>query len=150
MTLQDDIRSVLSEADTQAGVAIWHIESDTQIDVNGDDPYPMASTFKIPILATAMKQFADGQFKMDTRIALKDEDKSLGSGILPYFKSGVEPTVLDLLTLMIIISDNTATDMMVEFLGGADVIEGYMHELGLNDIYFKNELKTVAQSTVPG
>lgn len=149
MTLQEAIQTVLEDADIQAGVAAWHIESDTKIDVNGDQLYPMASTFKIPILATAMKQLTEGKFQLDTRIALKDDDKSRGSGILPYFEPGLQPTILDLLTLMIIISDNTATDMTVELLGGCDVVESYMHELGLTDIYFKMNCKDLLRTLFP-
>ena len=47
MTLKDDIQAVLTQANIDAGVAVWHIESGEQTDVNGDVPYPMASTFKI-------------------------------------------------------------------------------------------------------
>ena len=73
----------------------------------------------------------------------------MGSGILPYFESGLQPTVRDLLTLMIIISDNTATDIMVDYLGGAAVIEGYMHELGLADIFFKLNCKDLLRYAFP-
>ena len=149
MTLQDNIRGVLQEANMQAGVAVWHIESNTKIDVNGNDSYPMASTFKIPILATAFKQHAEGKLDLEARVSLSDEDKSRGSGILPFFQAGVCPTVRDMLTLMIIISDNTATDMMVDYLGGAGVIETYMHELGLVDIYFKLKCKELIRSMFP-
>jgi len=113
MTLSDRIKSIISDAQIEAGVAVWHIESGARLDVNGDTPFPMASTFKIPILATACKQLTAGAISLDARVPLADEDKSMGSGILPYFESGLQPTVRDLLTLMIIISDNTATDIMV-------------------------------------
>ena len=149
MTLQSDIQSIIEQADMEAGVAVWHIESGEQVEVNGDQPFPMASVFKIPILATAGKQLKDGKINLDTRITLKDEDKSAGSGILPYFEAGVNPTVRDLLTLMIIISDNTATDMTVELLGGPQVVESYMHELGLTDIYFKMNCKDLLKSLFP-
>ena len=117
MTLVERIREIVSAAGIDAGVAIWHIESDTRLDVNGDEPFPMASTFKIPILATACQQLTDGLISLDSRLPLADEDKSLGSGILPYFEQGLQPTLRDLLTLMIIISDNTATDMVVDVSG---------------------------------
>lgn len=149
MSLQDDIRTILQEADMQASIAAWHIESDVKIDVNGDDPYPMASTFKIPILAKAFKQHAEGILDLEARVPLNNEDKSRGSGILPFFQSGVKPTVRDLLTLMIIISDNTATDIMVDYVGGAEAIESYMHELGLTDIYFKINCKQLIRSMFP-
>ncbi len=149
MSLIERIQAIITEADIEAGVAVWHIESGRRLDVDGDVPFPMASTFKIPILATACKQLADGAISLDTRMPLADEDKSMGSGILPYFESGLEPTVRDLLTLMIIISDNTATDIMVDYLGGASVIEGYMHELGLSDIFFKWKCKELLRFAFP-
>ncbi len=149
MTLVDRIEEIISAAEIDAGLAIWHIESDTRLDVNGDEPFPMASTFKIPILATACQQLTEGLISLDSRLPLADEDKSLGSGILPYFESGLQPTFRDLLTLMIIISDNTATDMVVDYLGGAAVIEGYMHELGLTDIFFKLNCKDLLRYAFP-
>ena len=149
MTLVDRIREIIDAAGIDAGVAIWHIESDTRLDVNGDAPFPMASTFKIPILATACQQLTAGVISLDSRVPLADEDKSLGSGILPFFESGLEPTLRDLLTLMIIISDNTATDMMVDYLGGAAVIEGYMHALGLREIFFKLNCKDLLRHAFP-
>src|SRR5438552_407661 len=127
----------------EAGVSVWHIESGEQIDVNGDESYPMASVFKIPVLATAGQQLKAGKLKLDDRILLKNEDKSAGSGILQFLEAGVSPTFRDLLTLMIIISDNTATDMNVATLGGPLVVESYMHQLGLNDIYLKMDCKNL-------
>ena len=149
MSLQDKIADIMTDADIDAGVAVWHVESGRQLHVNGDESFPMASTFKIPILATACKQLQAGEINLDSRLALRDEDKSLGSGILPYFEAGLHPTLRDLLTLMIIISDNTATDMTVDLLGGAPAIEGYMRELGLTDIYFKLNCKELLRYLFP-
>ncbi len=69
--------------------------------------------------------------------------------ILPSFEAGLSPTFRDLLTLMIIISDNTATDMNVELLGGAQVVEDAMHALGLKDIYFKYNCKDLLRLLFP-
>ncbi|MDE2638495.1 MAG: class A beta-lactamase-related serine hydrolase [Chloroflexota bacterium] len=149
MSLRERLQAIITEADIEAGVAVWHIESGRRLDVSGDVPFPMASTFKIPILATACRQLADGAISLEARVQLADDDKSMGSGILPYFESGLAPTVRDLLTLMIIISDNTATDIMVDYLGGAAVIEGYMRELGLTDIFFKWNCKELLRFAFP-
>ena len=149
MSLAETIAGIMKAADIRAGVAVWHIESGEQVDVNGDEPFPMASTFKIPILTTACRQLVRGEISLDTRVPLSDGDKSLGSGILPYFESGLQPTVRDLLTLMMIISDNTATDMMVDTLGGAAVIEGVMREIGLSEIYFKHSCKELLRYMFP-
>ena len=149
MTLVEQIQDIATAAGMHIGMAAWHIESDTRLDVNGDEPFPMASTFKIPILATACRQLAVGAISLDSRVPLRDEDKSLGSGILPFFEEGLEPTVRDLLTLMIIISDNSATDIVVDYLGGAAVVEAYMHELGLREIFFKLNCKDLLRLALP-
>ena len=149
MSLADKINAIIERADIKAGVAAWHIESGVKYDVNGDQPFPMASTFKIPILAQACQQLTVGELSLETRVPLGDEDKSLGSGILPYFESGLEPTVRDLLTLMIIISDNTATDIVVDLLGGAGKIENYMRQLGLPEISFKLNCKELLRHLFP-
>ena len=149
MTLKHDIQTVIDGCGIDAGVAIWHVELGEQIEFNGSRPFPMASVFKIPILATAGKQIKQSKINLDTRITLKDADKSTGSGILPFFEDGVNPTIRDLLTLMIIISDNTATDINVGLLGGPLVIENTIHELGLTDIYFKMDCKTLLRTLFP-
>ena len=56
MSLPDTIAGIMADADIHAGVAVWQIESGERCHVNGDESFPMASTFKIPILATACKQ----------------------------------------------------------------------------------------------
>ena len=149
MSLSDTIAGIVEKADIQAGAAVWHIESGEKVDVNGEQPFPMASTFKIPILAAACQLLAAGALSLDTRVPLEDVDKSLGSGILPYFESGLQPTVRDLLTLMIIISDNTATDIVVDLLGGAPAIEETMRRLGLPEISFKLNCKELLRHLFP-
>jgi beta-lactamase class A len=148
-TLQQDIHAVIEAANMQAGIAIRQIETGEQIEINGSQPFPMASVFKIPILATAGLQLKAGKIDLNSRVTVRDEDKSAGSGILPFFEAGVSPTVRDLLTLMIIISDNTATDMTVDLLGGPQIVESAMHNLGLTDIYFKMNCKQLLKTLFP-
>jgi len=147
VSLESDIRAVIQGF--EAGVAVWQIESGEKIDINGSRPFPMASVFKIPILAVAGQQLQAGKLKLEDRIALTDEAKSMGSGILRVFEPGVSPTFRDLLTLMIIISDNTATDMNIDLLGGTAVIEQAMHDLGLNDMYIKMNCKDLLKGLFP-
>ena len=60
MSLTEGIAGIIADADIHAGVAVWQIESGAKCDVNGDESFPMASTFKIPILATACQQLEAG------------------------------------------------------------------------------------------
>ncbi len=149
MSLEQKLQAVIEQAGIDAGIAVTHIESGEQTEINGSSPFPMASVFKIPILATAGQQLAQGKFQLEDRVTVREADKSTGSGILAFFDEGVQPTRRDLLRLMIIISDNTATDINVDLLGGAQVVESAMHALGLTDIFFKMNCKDLLKELVP-
>ena len=149
MTLQSEIQSVIDAANIEAGVAVWHLESGEQFDINGSRQFPMASVVKIPVLAAAGKLLAAGKLSFDQRVPLKDSDKSIGSGDLQFLEAGLNPTFRDLLTLMIIISDNTATDMCIDLIGGGAVVEQTMRDLGLNDIYVKMNVKELLRMLFP-
>lgn len=90
----------------------------------------MASVFKIPVMVEAFRQQGEGRFSLDDRWELHDEDKATGGGVLTRLAPGLRLTVRDLVTLMIIISDNTATDMLVRRLG-TERITATMRALGL-------------------
>jgi beta-lactamase class A len=119
---------------TSMGVAIKHLESGEEVYIDADQPVPLCSVFKIPVLAEAFHQIDEGRFTLDDRWELTLAEKNLPSGILVFLQDGLMPTVRDLLTLMIIISDNTATDMVMHRLGVPSTTQ-FMHELGLTNIH---------------
>ena len=90
------------------------------------------SVIKIPIMVEVLRRAERGEFALADRMEYKAGDQRLGSGILAKFDAGLRPTVRDLLTLMIIISDNTATDMLADRVGRANVTKT-MHDLGLKN-----------------
>jgi len=142
MTLQDQIQAAMDASGAEMGVSLIHLESGAEIHLNADDSYPMASVLKIPVLCEAFHQMAGGAFTLDDRWPLTYPDKNIGSGILTYLQEGLNPTVRDLLTLMIIISDNTATDMAMRRLGVAN-IDGLMKALGLDDIHLVFDIRGI-------
>ena len=125
---------VANSSATLTGIALQHLESGEEILLNAHDSFPMASVLKIPVLVEAFRQSEAGKFTLEDRWSLTAAEKNIGSGILTYMQDGLQPTVRDLLTLMIIISDNTATDMVMNRLGVAE-IQQTMRNLGLNDIH---------------
>ncbi len=131
-TLHDTLRAIINRGPATAGVAVRHVERDEAVGFDADQPYPAASVFKIPVLVEAFRRMALGEFSLADRWELTEEDKSTGSGVLVRLMPGLQPTVHDLLTLMIIISDNTATDVLVRRLG-PERITATMRELGLRD-----------------
>jgi beta-lactamase class A len=141
-SLSDQIQSAIDASGAEMGVSLIHIESGEEIHINADDSFPMASVLKIPVLCEAFHQMATGAFTLEDRWPLTYPQKNIGSGILTYLQDGLNPTVRDLLTLMIIISDNTATDMVMRQLG-VDKIDGYMKELGVGDIHMAFDIRGI-------
>jgi beta-lactamase class A len=134
-TLHAAIDSVIAASGaTTMGVAIKHLESGWELHRNADQPVPLCSVFKIPVLCEAFRQIDEGRFGLDDRWQLTLAEKNLPSGVLVFLQDGLLPTVRDLLTLMIIISDNTATDMVMHRLG-KDTATRFMHELGLVELH---------------
>src|SRR5690242_18948330 len=86
------------------------------------------SVIKIPLMAEAFRQMAEGKFQLSHRIRLTDAAKQPGTGVIRSLDAGVELTIKDLLTLMIIVSDNTATDLLYYKVGGPDAVNRLMKE----------------------
>lgn len=147
-TLQTRIEHIIAASDARIGVAIRHIESGAEVMIDADQPVPLASVVKIPVLVEAFRQLGEGRFRLDDRWTLDRRVKALGSGILTFFDDGLCPTVKDLLTLMITISDNTATDMVMERLGVA-AINDTMHRLGLQNTHVAHTLHEIFEDMLP-
>ena len=146
--LQEQIENAIAAADAHVGVAMRHLERDEELMVNADDSFPMASVLKIPVLVEAFRQLDAGRFTLDDRWELTVAEKNLGSGVLTHFDDGLTPTVRDLLTLMMIISDNTATDMVIHRLG-LDAINGTLRELGLQHTFLPMTIRQIFESILP-
>ena len=128
------LQSIIACVDAEISLFAHHIESGAEIDIDGDRVYPLASVLKIPVLVEAFRQIGQGRFSLADRFELTVAEKNLPSGVLTFFDDGLQPTLRDLLTLMIIISDNTATDMVMHRLG-VESINQTMHGLGLTEIH---------------
>lgn len=137
--LERKVKDVLSCAPGHMGVSIRLAGRGPIVQIDSEEMFPLASVYKVPLLATLFHKVDEGKERLDRRIILKEIDKALGSGDLQYFRSGASLTVHDLCHLMIVHSDNTATDM-VHRLVGLDAPNRYMRELGLEniDIYCPN------------
>jgi beta-lactamase class A len=99
-------------------------------DLWGDTKVRTASTIKLPILCALESLVAAGKVRWDERIVLKPEDKVSGSGVLGSLADGTDLTVRNLATLMIIVSDNTATNLIVDRIT-ADAVNDYLDTIGL-------------------
>ena len=99
------------------GVAAIHLDSGETIAVAADERFPTASAIKTAVMVEAFHQIAAGRLRKDQLVTLTDEVKVGGSGVLPSLRSGGQHSIGDLLYLMIALSDNTATNMLIALVG---------------------------------
>jgi beta-lactamase class A len=111
--LKRRIRSIASALDGTLGGYVHAVETGAQVTLNADQLFPMASVFKIPILAELLCQVHAGLGSLEERVTLSDEMRSPGSGVLKELSAETALTMGDLARLMIIVSDNTATDILL-------------------------------------
>ena len=124
------------------------MEGDFQIALNGNDRFPMASVYKIPIAAYALKLSETHLLDFDRMVYLMPEDLRMGSGIIAsrFTLPGVSLSLKNLMRLMIEDSDNTATDLILNLCGGPKKVSEFLDQRGITGMrvddtileYFKN------------
>lgn len=130
MSLLAKINNATKNFEGTLGVSVKDLSSGVGASVNGDELFPMASVFKVPIILEFYRQIESGTLNLGEKVILLEKNKVPGSGILKELSEGLEITFRDLLELMMILSDNTATDLVVERVGMENVNKT-LRELGL-------------------
>ena len=130
----DHLYSFIHQEDEQLNgnlhVAITDIKSGEELHYRSDERVKTASVIKLPILVHIALLCHEGKQSWNEKLALTDQEKVAGSGVLTGLSEGLEISVRDLCQLMIVISDNTATNMLIERFGIAPINEG-VRSLGL-------------------
>ena len=118
------------------GVAAIHLESGRGVLLNGDDQFPMASTYKVPIAVEILAQVDEGKRSLDDLITMQTSDHVVTYGALSDFfdTPGSRLTIQNVLGLMLRISDNIATDLLFREAGGAEAITARMRASGAEGI----------------
>lgn len=104
-----------------------------------DVPLVAASVIKIPIFVEAFRQERDGLLSMDEEFSIRPEQKMPSCGALTYLHDGLQVTLRDLCVLMIILSDNTATNILIDRLG-MDAVNKTLRSLGLTQTTLRRKL----------
>lgn len=124
------IEHIVAEIGGTVGVAVRDVARSRALDINPDVRFPSASVIKVPILVELLARAEEGGLSLDDRARVSEADKVPGSGVLRMMHEGLELTLGDLAHLMITISDNTASNMLIDRLG-CDRINARMEGLGL-------------------
>lgn len=133
--LKSRIEEAMPLAQGLVGVSIKHLESNIALEVNGDGAFPMASTFKLPVLVELQAMAKAGSLQWDEMVEISSLHQHLGSGDLTpiYDPPGVALSIRNLANLMMMISDNSAADICLARAGAAKVT-ARMRSLGIDGI----------------
>ena len=133
--LQDKIDRIISRSGGTIGVSLIHLESGATLSVRGGERFPMASVYKLPIAIELLTQVAAGRLALDRPIGLAPSDIRACCTLSRHHpRGGVTMTAGELLELMIVESDNTASDAILKLVGGPSVVERRMRTLGFDKI----------------
>jgi beta-lactamase class A len=120
-------------------VGVKDLNSEREFYFNEKEVFPAASIIKVPILIALFRQIEKQKISPEQKIILKEKDKARGAGILFELHEGLELTVLDLAKLMIVISDNTATNLLIDCIG-FDEINAFMKDIGMEGSFLKRKM----------
>ena len=107
-----------------------NLDSGVSYALRADAPVPTASTIKLPIMIELFAQASEGRLDWNQKLVLTDQDKVSGSGVLTELSAGDALPIRDLMHLMIVVSDNTATNLILDRIGG-NAVNVRMAQLGL-------------------
>jgi beta-lactamase class A len=130
--LDQRVRAELAQFKGRVRLFAKNLDTGEVYETGGDDRVPTASTIKIAIMVEAFTRVAEGKAKWTDELVLTKEKKVGGSGILQEFADGLHLTFRDGVSMMMIMSDNTATNLMIDVLT-ADAINARMESLGLKE-----------------
>jgi len=124
-------RLVLAEVarvPARVGVYVKNLNTGEEVAIRADEIFSSQSIRKIPIMILAFQSAEEGKLNLSERVEIRRSDFRIGTGVLQYHDPGTSVTVRDLITEMIITSDNTATGIVMRKLGGRDRINQWLSD----------------------
>ncbi|MFN8486791.1 MAG: serine hydrolase [Caldilineaceae bacterium] len=137
--LEDNLHRQIAGFPGVAGIAVKDLTDNLTLAINADELFPTASTIKVHILVQLLMRAAAGEVNLQERIPVQPEQHVYGSGVLAYLQGPVEMTLLDIAILMIIASDNTATNLCLEY-AGIEATNRLLETLGLTQTKVRRKM----------
>ncbi len=129
-----------AQKDLVAGMFFYNPETGAYLDLAGDKAFPAASTIKLPVLVAFFQAVDAGQVRLDEPLVMRKDLIASESGVMQYQPVGTKYSALETADQMITISDNTATNMLIDRLGGVAVLNQRFQSWGLAQINLRNPL----------
>lgn len=144
--IQQQIEAIAAEGRGRIGVAAMDLDGGGQIFVNGDMPFPMASTAKIAVAATFLEQVEQGNFRLDQQFPMMVRVRETGTASPQApLRAGDVFTAQSLMELMITRSSNEATDGLLQVVGGFHNVNRWLARNGISGQRLDHTMATLVR-----
>ncbi|MFP4651637.1 MAG: serine hydrolase [Phormidium sp.] len=139
--LDDQLQELLGAyPELTPGVMVLDVATGDYVQIGQDRAFAAASTIKSPILVAFFQAVDGGQVRLDEPLRLQESHIQGGSGSLQYEAPGLELSALEVATLMIVESDNTATNLLIDRLGGMEALNDRFRQWGMTETVLQDWL----------
>ena len=146
--LQEDLVALAGQHRGKVALYATQLNTGKSVAIDADRPVQTASVIKLTILFEAMEQVRAGKARWDEKLTLAKGDGVSGSGVLTFFDAPLTLTLKDVLTMMIIMSDNTATNLAIDRFG-VDAVNARIAWMGLKDTHLYKKIGKPATGPMP-
>lgn len=115
-----------------------------QLVINGEMTFSAASIIKIPLVSLLLEKAARGEIDLDEPQQISDANRVGGAGVITLMNERFQPTVKDLAVLTIVLSDNTATNQVIDLVGGTEEVTRYCYSLGMTGTELQRKMMDFA------
>src|ERR1041385_5545060 len=144
-TLDDQVKPLVASFKGKVSLFAKNLDTGETYGLNPDERVRTASTIKIAVMIEAFARVAEGKVKWTDEVVLTKEKKVSGSGILNELSDGLKLTLRDAVNLMMILSDNTATNLVLDVLT-TDAVNARMESLGFKQIKIMRKVGSGGES----
>src|SRR5215213_8441157 len=144
-TLDDQVKPLVASFKGKVSLFAKNLDTGETYGLNPDERVRTASTIKIAVMIEAFARVAEGKAKWTDEVRLTKEKKVSGSGILNELSDGLKLTLRDAVNLMMILSDNTATNLVLDVLT-TDAVNARMESLGFKQIKIMRKIGSGGES----
>ena len=145
-SLDDQVKPLVTSFKGKVSLFAKNLDTGETYALNPDERVRTASTIKIAVMIEAFARVAEGKIKWTDEVVLTKEKKVSGSGILAELSDGLHLTLRDAVNLMMILSDNTATNLVLDVLT-TDAVNARMESLGFKNIKIMRKIGSGGEST---
>jgi beta-lactamase class A len=141
LLLRGELAKIASGVTGRVGVAVAGIESGDTLTIDGSGRYPMQSVYKFPVALAALRRVDTGVLSLDQKLHLTKADLLPGtwSPLREKYPDGdAEVTLDEIIRYTVSLSDNNGCDVLFRLVGGTEVVQGDLREIGIADIAITN------------